>query len=278
MKLSIIIVNWNTTNLCKDLLFSIEEHKPECQYEIILIDNASDDFEKHNLQNFSFLKIIREKENLKYAKANNIGIEKSLGKYILFFNPDIKVTKSSIDILVDFLDSNSDYSGTCPKLILPNGEIDKSIRGFPYFLPLISDFTGLSRVFPKSKILNYYKQSYFNYELSADVLQPMTSALLIRKKLIEEIGGFDEKFPIFFNDVDLLYRANKRGFKIRYLPDSLMHHIHGASTAKASKSEMKSESLNSLVKFYKKHFEIRYSKLGIKLISALIQQKIPKEK
>jgi len=278
MKLSIVIVNWNTTDLCKDLLFSIEEYKPKCQYEIILIDNASDDFENYNLQNFSSLKVIRKKENLKYAKANNIGIEKSIGEYILFFNPDIKVTKSSIDVLVDFLDSHSDYSGVCPKMILPNGEIDKSVRGFPYFVPLISDFMGLSKIFSKSKIFNYYKQNHFNYELPNDVLQPMTSALLIRRKLVEEIGVFDEEFPIFFNDVDLLYRANQKGFKIKYLPNAIMHHIHGASTAKASKVKMKSESLNSLIKFYRKHFEARYSKLGIKLISILIQQKIPKEK
>lgn len=277
MKLSVIIVNWNTTDLCVELLSSIEKFAPKCEYEVILVDNASRDFENYDFSKYDFLKIIRNKKNLKYAKGNNIGIRESCGEYVMLFNPDIKVTENSMDMLINFLDAQSDYMGACPKLVLLNGEIDRSIRGFPYFLPLISDFTGITRFFPKSKVLNYYKQNFFNYKKEGDALQPMTSAMLIRRKHLEEIGTFDEDFPIFFNDVDLLYRAFLKGLKIRYLPNSLMFHIHGASTAKAGKAKMKAESLNSLMKFYKKHFEIKYSKLGVYLICKLILQKIPKE-
>ena len=107
--------------------------------------------------------------------------------------------------------------------------------------------------------------------------QPMTSSLLIRREVLERLGGFDERFPIFFNDVDLLYRASLEGVKIRYLPSSRMKHIHGGSTKRADPALMKRESCRSLAAFYQKHFTKRYGKTGVALFSAAVGLITPKE-
>lgn len=273
MSISIIIVNWNTSDLCHELLKSICLFEPNTNYEIILVDNASDDFDEASFNIYPYLKIIRNTTNLKYAKANNQAIKIATGDLILFLNPDIKVTEDSISILSTYLKDHPLYMGACPKLILPNKQTDKSIRGFPYLIPLLCSYSGLDNICSKC---DKYKLLRFNYQLPSDVLQPMTSALMIRADLIKKIGDFDETFPIFFNDVDFLYRTHQAKYKIRYLPDAYMYHIHGASTAKANKDLMKTESCNSLIKFYKKYFTKRYTPLGIYLISLIVNFTKPK--
>ena len=99
----------------------------------------------------------------------------------------------------------------------------------------------------------------------------MTSALMVRKFILDEIGAFDEDFPIFFNDVDLLYRAHKSNHKVRYLPESEMDHIHGASTGRADRKVMQYNSYTSLLLFFKKHFNTKHSLIQYKAIEMLIK-------
>jgi len=270
MKLSIIIVNWNSTDLCIELLNSIKAFPPSCNFETILVDNNSMDMGVYSFEDYKNLKIIKNKDNYKYAKANNQGIEVATGEYLLFFNPDIIVKERSIDKLIEFLDNNKDYFAVAPRLILPDGNTDMSIRGFPYLFPLLCDILKINEKF-KSATFDYYRKLNFDYSKDADIEQPMTSALLVRRSILDTIGNFDEDFPIFFNDVDLLYRANKAGYKVRYIANSEMDHIHGASTKRASKKKMQYHSYNSLLDFYKKNFTQKYTFLGIGLMWLLIK-------
>ncbi|MBQ7257924.1 MAG: glycosyltransferase family 2 protein [Abditibacteriota bacterium] len=267
MNLSIICINWNSTDCVKNLLDSLNENPPSCEYEFILVDNASKDFDKYNLE-YDNLTIIKNNDNLKYAKGNNQGIEIAKGEYILFLNPDIKVRQKSIDILLEFLENNNDYFGACPKLILPNGDTDLSIRGFPYPKDLIYDILKLNRL---GKCFDKYRLTKFDYTSSSDVDQPMTSSLLVRKSTLDQIGSFDEDFPIFFNDVDLLYRAYKDNYKVRYIPESVMDHLHGASTGRADRKVMQYNSYSSLLLFFKKHFNTKNSLIQYKAIEILIK-------
>lgn len=269
MKLSIICVNWNSTDCVKNLLESLKENPPKCDYEFILADNASDDFGDYSLD-YENLVIIENRENLKYAKANNQGIEIAKGDYILFLNPDIKVRKNSVDILLDFAEKNENYFGVCPRLILPNGETDLSVRGFPYPWDLMWDILKLNRL---GKNFDRYRQTYFDYGKDQDVSQPMTSSLLVRKKILDEIGYFDETFPIFFNDVDLCFRAYNSGYRIRYIHTSEMDHIHGASTKRADRKVMQYNSYTSLIRFFDKHFKNKNLFFVKLLINAVIKSK-----
>ncbi|MBQ0106089.1 MAG: glycosyltransferase family 2 protein [Armatimonadetes bacterium] len=264
MKISVICVNWNSTDYVRNLLDSFAVFPPKTDYEFILVDNNSSGFDISESE-YRELKIIRNSENMKYAKGNNQGIEIAEGDYILFLNPDIKIRENSVDEMVRFLENNPDYFGVCPRLILPDGTTDKSVRGFPYPIDIMWDILKLNRI---GGCFDRYRQVHFDYDSDRDVLQPMTSSLLARKSILDEIGAFDEDFPIFFNDVDLCFRAYKKGYKIRYISSAEMDHIHGASTKRADRKVMQYNSYSSLLHFFGKHFS--HSSIGYFMIKILI--------
>ena len=256
MRLSIVIVNWNTTDLLKALIKSIRRNTPEFEYEVIVIDNASDDFNEVTFrEEFPEVKLIANKQNAGYAKGNNQAFEIAYGEYILLLNPDTEVTNGAIKVLVDFMDAHKDAAAAGAKLVRPDGTIDSSLRSFPYPGAIAWEYIGLSKVFPKSRIFGSYRMTYFNYNKVTEVDQPMGSCLILSKKAIEDVGWFDENFPIFFNEVDWLYRAKEKGYKIYFTPDAVVIHHGAASTKQVNKRIMKRESHESLIRFYKKHYK-----------------------
>ncbi|MBR4748834.1 MAG: glycosyltransferase family 2 protein [Abditibacteriota bacterium] len=267
LKLSAVIVNWYSSDLTERLIASVDQYPPSCDWEVIIVDNGSPDFDPGRFDRPQ-VTCIPCGENHKYARGNNIGAQRARGEYLLLLNPDIEFTEGSADALVDFLDAHGEYGAACPRLILPDGSTDRSVRGFPYMLPLVLSYL---------RIPSSYLMPYMDYDRESDVLQPMTSSLLIRKSVFDSLGGFDEQFPIFFNDVDLLYRAHLQGVGIRYLPSSRMKHVHGGSTRRADPALMKRESCLSLIRFYNKHFAKRYGPILTALFTAAIGLVIPKE-
>ncbi|MCE5313515.1 MAG: glycosyltransferase family 2 protein [Armatimonadota bacterium] len=255
MRLSIIIVNWNTTGLLKTLLKSIETHAPACDCEVIVVDNASDGFDGNSLKSeFPSVQLIANSANYGYARGNNQALALAQGDYVLLLNPDTEVTEGAIDALVAFMDSHPDAAAAGSKLVRPDGTIDRSVRSFPYPGPIAWEYMGLSRLFPKSRTLGAYRMTYFKYDCVAEVDQPMGSCLILGRAALNEVGILDERFPIFFNEVDWLYRAYKIGYKIYFTPDATIIHHGGAGTGQIDKRKMRRESHESLLRFYNKHF------------------------
>jgi len=255
VRLSILIVNWNTTELLGDCLRSIAKYPPSADYEIVVVDNASGDFrEPEFAAEFPNVRLIANAENAGYAKGNNQAIEASTGDFVLLLNPDTEVTDGAIEALLDFMDRQPDAAAVGAKLVRPSGEIDRSVRGFPYPGSIAAEFLGLSRLFPKSKALGAYRMTSFAYNEEAEVDQPMGSCLMLSAKAIDEVGLFDEQFPIFFNEVDWLYWARQKGYKVYFTPKAVVVHHGGAGTSQANRRRMIHESHDSLVRFYEKHF------------------------
>ena len=256
MRLSIAIVNWNTSELLKTCIRSIHTFAPHFDYEIIVVDNASDDFDAASFaREFADVKLIANPDNAGYAKANNQAIEAAGGEYILLLNPDTEVTEGAIEALVEFMDSHPEAAAAGPKLVRPNGEIDRSVRSFPTPGAIAWESVGLARLFPGSRIFGAYRMSYFTYDAVAEVEQPMASCLILRRRAIDDVGLLDESFPIFFNDVDWLYRAHQAGYKVYFTPDATVIHHGAAGTSQAPKRKMCAESHESLLRFYAKHYK-----------------------
>ena len=278
MRLSIVIVNWNTTSLLKTLIQSIRSNEPKFDYEIIVVDNASEDFSEDSFRaEFPEVKLIANNQNAGYAKGNNKAFEVATGEYILLLNPDTEVTSGAIQTLVDFMDTHKNAAAAGAKLVRPNSTTDSSLRSFPYPGAIAWEYIGLSKIFPKSRLFGRYRMTYFNYDKVIEVDQPMGSCLIISRKALEDIGSFDENFPIFFNEVDWLYRAKELGYKIYFTPDATVIHHGAASTKQINKRIMKSESHESLIRFYEKHYKgkiaapIYYMTLVCIYISKLIR-------
>ena len=255
MELSIIIVNWNTSELLRKCLASIRSSTPSVSFEIIVVDNASsDDSAAMVRQYFQEVELIENSENLGYAEGNNQAIEKARGDYLLLLNPDTEVKCDTIDNLLEFARAHPSAGAVGCRLIGNDGEVQRSCRGFPKPWGVFCEYTGLSRLFPNSRRFGAYRMKYFDYKHEAEVDQPMASCLIISRKAFEDIGVFDKEFPIFFNEVDWCFRARQGGWSIHFTPTAEVLHHGGASTKQAG-LEMKRESHRALKRFYEKHYK-----------------------
>ena len=256
MRLSIAIVNWNTSKLLEACLRSIERFPPGFGCEIIVVDNASADFNRTDFaREFPDIKLIVNPDNAGCARANNQAIETAGGDYIMLLNPDTEVTEGAAEALLVFMESHDQAAAAGPKLVRPDGEIDRSVRSFPTPGAIAWQLVGLSRLFPRSRTFGAYRMTYFKYDTVAEVEQPMGSCLILRRRAIDNVGLFDESFPIFFNDVDWLYRAKQAGYKVYFTPAATVVHHGAGSTSQAPGRKMTRESHESLLKFYAKHYK-----------------------
>ena len=253
MKLSVIIVSWNVRQELLDCLHSIQENPPSYNYEIIVIDNASTDGTVEAIEKiFPVVELVINKNNRGFATANNVGIQKSQGQYILFLNPDTIVHPHSLDTLVKFMDENKDVGACGAKLLNPDGSHQDSIRCFPSFRSALHRHTAF-------KYIGIFKRDYKKWIMKdhdsnkqMDVEQIMGAALMTRKSIIEQVGQMDEDFFMYYEEVDLCYRIKEAGRRIVYVPESEITHLGGRSAGQIP-ADKRIMAMTSLLIFFKKH-------------------------
>ena len=249
MKLSIVIVTWNSAADIETCIDSINFGE---EFEVIVVDNASGDATRDKLSRYHHLKLVANESNCGYARANNQGLKLATGEYVLLLNPDTRIELGALDTLACYLDEHPAVGAVAPRLISPDGTTQFSIRSLPTAASLLWELVGLARLFPKSRIFGRWKMKYFDYSRTAEVEQPMASCLMVRRSVLDQLGGMDERFPIFFNDVDLSKRMAEAGWKTTYLADARVIHSHGAST-KQVRTKMIRESHRSAFRYLRKH-------------------------
>lgn len=255
MDVSIIIVSWNSSQFIGECLDSIYSHKGKLRFEVLVVDNNSEDATRDIIREFyPWVILIENKENSGYARANNQGIVSSVGKYVVLLNPDVKLRDNALLDLFLFMENHPEAGAAGPQLLNRDGSIQPSCREFPSFSTLIYDVLGLSYVFPRSRIFGRWRMGYFDHNSEREVDQPMASALILRRKALAQVGLMDEDFFMFFNDVDLCYRLRKNRWNIYFYPDARAYHFLGGSTQKV-KTRMIHLSHRGYFKFLKKHRE-----------------------
>lgn len=253
MDISIIIVTWNSQDFIRNCLDSIYLLPDKVRYEIIVVDNGSSDNTPKMVREFyPEVNLIENKKNLGYAKANNQGMEKSQGNYILLLNPDTQLMENSLVSMYEFMEANPQVGALGPKLLNPDKSVQPSCREFPTLSTLMWEFSGLSRAFPKSKIFGIWRMGYFAFDQPKEVDQPMGSCLMLKGETLKDVGFFDENFSMFFNDVDLCYRIKNAGWRIYFFPDAQVIHHRGAFTRKVKRRMIWLSHL-AFYKFFRKH-------------------------
>lgn len=251
--ISIIIISFNGIEFIDDCLNSAIKSIDEVSSEIIVVDNASHDGTIQLLENkYPNIKLIKNSKNLGFAAAVNIGLANAIGRFILLLNQDIKIIGPAIPQLTKRLTMSDKIGIIGPKFIGFDGKLQKSCRAFPKYMDLLYEFTGLSYIFPKSKIFSQWKMGWFDHERELEVDQPMGAAMMFRHELVDKIGIFDESFRIFFNDVDFCRRAKEAGFVNLYYPIAVIMHYGGGSINKM-KPRMIFESHYSMFRYFKKY-------------------------
>lgn len=254
MKLSIVIVNWNTRDYLLGALRTIYSAPPPFAFETIVVDNASADGSAEAVRReFPGVTLLANDRNAGYAAGNNQGIAAATGDYVLLLNPDVEVPPGALEGAVRIAERTPRLGALGVRQLNPDGAVQPSVRGFPTPANVLCEALGLSRIFPRSRRLAAYRMRWFGYDREADVDQPMGTFLLIPRPALEDVGLLDERFPIFFNEVDWCYRARQRGWRIVFTPEVWITHYGGGSTRQVAPA-MAWESRRGLLDFYRKHY------------------------
>lgn len=233
--LSIIIVNWNTEKYLKQCLEAIYEVPSRIGFEVIVVDNHSSDNSLSMLKaNFPQVKLLMNDSNLGYAKANNQGVELATGNFILLLNPDSIIYPDAFEGMVKYASNRPRLGALTCRVLNPDGTFQEEFyRRFPDLNTVFFYFFYLGRIsdkfFLKNKFMNHYFYRDLKFDKVEKIEQAGASCLMIPKKIIREIGLFDEIFPIYFNDVDFCKRVWSSGYEIHMLPDAKAVHFGGGA-------------------------------------------------
>ncbi|KKR88110.1 MAG: WsbD [Candidatus Curtissbacteria bacterium GW2011_GWA1_41_11] len=273
--LSVIIVSYNTKELLKDCLDSIQLSIEGIEGEIFVVDNNSSDNTISLIKaKYKWVKLIENKSNLGFSKANNIAIKKAKGKYLLILNPDTKLRKDTISKMINFMQSRDEIAVTTCRVELPSGSMDRDCRRhFPTPWRAFAHFSGLSKIFSGSKIFDQYQMGYLSENTEHEVDSCVGAFMFIRASAIKKVGLFDEDFFFYGEDLDWCWRFKQLGYKIVYTPVTKIIHYKGAASgikppsAHLSKATIESkkravvESTRAMELFYQKHYTDKYPRL-----------------
>jgi GT2 family glycosyltransferase len=293
MDLSIIIVSYNTsvlTTQCIDTL-SLALMSSLLKWEIIVVDNASTDDSVVRIQEYANdhqvpVKIMVNRKNNGFGAANNLGVEQAGGKYILLLNSDTIINNLHFDDLMQFVSAHPDMGIMSIRLMLPDGSMDPAChRGFPTLWRSFCYLTGIEKTTERIPFLNQitggYHLTHLPLNTAHEIETPSGAFFLMKKIVFESVGGFDEQFFMYGEDVDLAFRVKKNGYKNWYYPKQSITHIKGQSGLKQSLGSQKNKQVNehfyrAMGIFFNKHYAWQYPQLISQLVHMLLDWKIRK--
>lgn len=260
--LSIIIVNWNVRDLLVECLRSIFKKTAEIDFEVIVVDNASNDSSGAAIrQAFNAeilagkLLLIENKKNQGFSRANNQGFKEAKGRYLLFMNPDMEFSENSGKIMVDYLDAEPAISLATGRLLYGDRTLQPNVKRFPELADQALILLKLHHFWP-TKSLKKYLAKDFDYTKPAEVDAIMGAFTFIRRELMEQLGGWSEDFWLWWEDVDLCYRAKKSGAKIMYLPITSVVHYEGKSFAQVASVKKQKRFILGVLTYFKKYHSL----------------------
>jgi GT2 family glycosyltransferase len=262
MDLSIITVTWNSAEFITDQIISVKKACKNVSYEHFIIDNASTDATVEIIEkNFSEIKLIKNSSNLGFAAANNLAVKQAQGKYFLFLNPDMRLEEGGLDTMVAWMNKHSDVGIAGCKLVSRENKIRQMHKPtkFPTLISLSLTALKIAAFFPQ--LMNRY--SYTDEELNQDkeVDAVRGSFLLMRREIVENLGfGFDPRYFIWFEDVDICREAQRLGYKVMFTPIISCIDYAGQSFKKQNILKRQKQFFESAI-IYLKKWEPRYKSM-----------------
>jgi hypothetical protein len=262
--LGIVIVNWNTRDLLRECLRTVYASTGDFRYRVVVVDNAStDDSAAMVAAEFPQARLIARDENLGYPKGNNVGL-RALGydddhvaadapRYALLLNPDTEVPPSALYDMLRFMDAHPQVGAAGPKLVLPDGSLDKACRrGFPTPLVSLYHYMGLAKLFPNNRTFGRYNMTFLDEDVETEVDSVVGAYMQVRREAIAQVGLLDESFFMYGEDLDWAFRIKSRGWKILYHPAVTVKHVKRAASRQSRRAQM--EFWRAMLIFYRKHY------------------------
>jgi len=263
MDLSVCIVNWNSGDFLPSCVESVYDGMEGLEFEVIIVDNGSTDGSASEIGRlFPGATIIEHGRNEGFAAANNLAIDRSSGRYLLFLNPDTLADPGSIERMVSYLDEEAATGVLGCKLYHPaTGSVESSARMNPDPLPLLWNLIYLDRLFPTNRVFGRYRMSHRSEDERREVDWVTGACMLARREAVESVGGFDALFFMYCEDIDICYRIKANGWKVYYLPEARVGHYRGRSSERLKREQEGALSVwgagqyaRSIIRFYRKHY------------------------
>lgn len=236
MTLSILIVSFNTKGMLEQCLQSIRRYPPSESYEVFVVDNGSRDGSPEMvMERFPDVQLIRNAENRGFAAANNQALQVAKGENILFLNSDTELVKRSLDPLIKHLDGHPEVGIVGPTEQLPNGHPYPTICPFPNLFTIFLNHTGLRSRFNQNAWINPYRVLWENARATGDAIAVdwlSGAGLMVRRKVLEPIGFFDERYFFYMEETDLCKRIKVNGWQVVFVPTAVIIHHGGQSEDK----------------------------------------------
>jgi GT2 family glycosyltransferase len=274
-EVSIIIVSYNTRQFISLCLAALAGTAGDLTREVIVIDNASTDGSVEMIEReFPWVTLVRNPSNLGYAKAVNLGMRLARARYSLVLNPDVEVAEGSVASLVAFMDRNPGVGIASAKLVYPDGSLQMSCRTF-YTLPVVLlRRTPLGKLFPNAKLTREHLMLDWDHNSERLVDWVTGACMMVRREAYESVGGMDERFFLYLEDVDWCYRMGKHGWKVAYVPSAVMKHHYRRESARLVPDRKLLAHLLSTFRYYDKWnpavFGLKRERRVLWLVSTLI--------
>jgi GT2 family glycosyltransferase len=246
MDISIIIVNWNTGELLKGCLDSAYKTVRGIDYEVIVVDNASQDGSVAMLRReFPAVRVMENTVNKGFAAANNQAMAIMGGRYALLLNTDTVLTENAVSKLFIFMEGRQDAAMACGQLLHADGRRQNSIAAFPDLLTLTTNVALLEYLWPQR-----YPSKRYDFTEPVEIDSGIGACLLVRTKAIDAVGMLDERYFFFFEETDWAYRMRAAGWKIFHVPEAYIYHLQGQSIGRDARSRI--EFYRSRYQFFRK--------------------------
>jgi len=263
--------------MLRNCVRSILTSKPDFNYEILIFDNNSSGDSLDGISGNN-IKIIRNDQNLGFAKACNQGIRLSRGKYVLLLNPDTLVMNDSLNKMVYFLDDNKNVGILGCKLLNPDGSVQPACHAFLTLTHVFFEVSQLNRLFPKNKFfiktlgfLSNYFSLFTNYRVPTQPLEVdsvMGSCYMIREEALQKVGLLDENFFLYHEEMELSYRMWQEGYKVMIYPLASITH-YGKHSTKKVPNFVYYERCKSILYFFRKHKNTQNRTLKLVMLMSL---------
>jgi len=263
--LGIVILNWNTRDLLRRCLQTVLASEGDFTFRVIVVDNASDDGSAEMARaEFPQVDVIASEVNGGYPYGNNLGlrrlgfhadgaVEADAPRYALLLNPDTEVPPDALFNMVAFMDANPDIGAAGPKLVLPDGSLDRACRrSFPTPLVSLYHFAKLAKLFPNSPRFARYNMTFVDPDEEIEVDSVVGAYMQVRREAIAAVGLLDETFFMYGEDIDWAYRIKKTGWKVYYHPQVVVTHVKRAASRQSQRAQF--EFWRAMLIFYRKHY------------------------
>ena len=273
--ISVVIVNYKVKEYISNLLSSLYKAKGDYRLQIFVVDNKSDDGSIEYLESrYPDVVYIKNEENLGFGIANNQAIRLAEGEFTLIINPDTLVSEDTLEIMVQHMRSNPKCGASGCKILNPDGTYaPESKRSIPTISTAISKVLGLNTIFPKSKVFGSYYLGWIDENETSKIEVLSGSFMFWRTDLLKEMQGFDERFFMYGEDIDLCYRIQNTEFHIEYVPSTSIIHYKGESTRKGDLKYVRIFN-QALFQFFDKHHSKNYSRIFRSLVFTAIWARI----